>query len=805
MIWIIFTLIFLMLGWQRASWSLLMGTLFLLTLIVPVVTPLGPIMAHAMIGIQAVSVILLIPILRRQLVSSYMQRWVAKQLPPISETEQAALDSGKTWVESHIFQERFDFAKHVKSPPVRLMPDEQSFMDGPVQKLTEMLDDWAIVQQDWDLSAEVWAYMKEQGFFGLIIDKLYGGHGFSATAHSSIVARIASKSASAAVIVMVPNSLGPGELLMHYGTTEQKEYYLPKLAKGELLPCFALTSLEGGSDASAMRDYGVVCHNEQGELGIKLTFSKRYITLAPVAQLMGLAFKFYDPDKILSEEVERGITVCLIHTDHPDLDIGKRHNPLGMAFPNGPIAAKELFIPIDGIIGGKEKIGQGWKMLVECLSVGRGISLPALATAVGQSCLLTTATYSSVREQFSLPIGAFQGIQDELGEIVGLSYLLEAMRTQTLTGIDRGHKPSVVTALSKYHMTEIGRKIVNASMDILGGKAIIMGPSNPIAHNYIAMPISITVEGANILTRSLMVFGQGAIRCHPHLREEITTAHNLKQLRRFDASLFAHAADIWSTFVRALALGWTASRLHHDKSGYPWKKVTRGIAHLSSMLRLASEAVFLIYGGNFKREESLSARLGDVLSHIYMASSVAYYHSYEAEMAQTQDCALWAQRYALFHAQEAFLDFTHNIKPKFVGFCLRLICLPYGRLYHLPSDEQTHHLARRIMDEPSLLKKLCPLLPQMKSDEALGYFITAYQLKNELKDSLKEFKRFEKTHPPAFDALMEQRFATYCEQTGKDQSLLAQLLHYDEMRRQVLRTDDQEGNPLFVKEQHHGR
>lgn len=805
MISIILALTFVALGWLRASWTMLMGVAFLASIVIPLLSDLSIWGHYALTLAQAITLVLLIPIVRRQLISSRVQRWVASQLPPISETEQAALDSGKTWIEADIFQERFDFAKHVKSPPVRLMPNEQSFMDGPVQKLTEMLDDWAIVQHDWDLPQEVWVYMKEQGFFGLIIDPLYGGHGFSATAHSSIVARIASKSASAAVIVMVPNSLGPGELLMHYGTTEQKEYYLPKLAQGELLPCFALTSLEAGSDASAMTDYGVVARDQNGTIGIKLTFSKRYITLAPVAQLMGLAFKLYDPDKILSPQVDRGITVCLIHTDHQDLHIGKRHNPLGMAFPNGPIAARDLFVPLDAIIGGQEKIGQGWKMLVECLSVGRGISLPALATAVGQACLLTTATYATVREQFSLPIGAFQGIQDPLGQIVGLSYLLEAMRTQTLTGIDRGHKPSVVTALSKYHMTELGRKIVTSSMDILGGKAIIMGPANPIAHNYIAMPISITVEGANILTRSLMVFGQGAIRCHPHLREEITTAHDPKLLRRFDASLFAHAADLWASFVRALLLGWSASRLYQDKSGYPWKKVIRGIAHLSSMLRIASEAVFLLYGGNFKREESLSARLGDLLSHIYMASSVAYYHSYEPEMAQTQDCALWAQRYCLFHAQEAFLEFTHNIEPKFVGFILRLICLPFGRLYHLPSDKETHRLAQRVMQEPSLLKTLCSLLPQMKSDEALGHFIRAYELKNNLIEPLKAFKRFEKQNPPAFDATFEQRVNIFCEKTAQDATLPEQLLQYDELRRLVLRTDDQEGNPIFAKEKTHGR
>jgi alkylation response protein AidB-like acyl-CoA dehydrogenase len=646
--------------------------------------------------------------------------------------------------------------------------------------------------------------MKEQGFFGLIIDKVYGGHGFSAMAHSSIVARIATKSASAAVIVMVPNSLGPGELLMHYGTSEQKEQYLPRLARGELLPCFALTSLEAGSDASSMVDYGTVGRHN-GVLGIYLTFSKRYITLAPIAQLMGLAFKLYDPDKLLSDQVDRGITVCLIPTDHPDLHIGKRHNPLGMAFPNGPVSGKNLFVPLESIIGGKEKIGQGWKMLVECLSVGRGISLPALGVAVSQMSLLATATYSSVREQFSVPIGYFEGIQEVLGQIVGLTYLLEAMRTQTLTGIDRGHQPSVVTALSKYHMTEIGRKIITHTMDILGGKAIILGPSNPVAHSYIAMPISITVEGANILTRSLMVFGQGAIRCHRYLKNEIMSAHNPKELKKFDSYLFGHAAEIWVAFVRGLILGWSVSRACLDKSGYPWKKVIRGIAHLSSALRLASEAVFLIYGGAFKRHESLSARLGDIMSYLYMASSVAYYHSYEPEMAQTQECALWAQKYCLFHAQEAFLEFTHNIKPKFVGFILRAICFPFGKLYHLPSDQQTHQLARRVIDEPSLLKKLCPLLPDFKKDEALSYFLQAYELKHHLQSVLKEFKHFEKTNPPRFDATIEQRLKSFCDVTGKDTHIFEQLIKFYDIRWHVLMTDDVAGNPFVTKEKYHGR
>lgn len=801
MIWILSLVAFTLLGWFRGSWGLLMGTLLLLTLLTPLWFSVTPLALKVLVVFQAVSIVLLVPWLRRQLVSSYVQRWVARLLPPISDTEQTALESGKTWVEADIFQERFNFAQHAKSPPVRLSADEKSFMEGPVQKLCEMLDDWSIVHEYWDLPQEVWDYLKAQGFFGLIIDPVYGGHGFSATAHSNIVARIATKSASAAVIVMVPNSLGPGELLMHYGTTEQKEQYLPKLARGELLPCFALTSLNAGSDAGSMTDYGVVSKGLDGELGIKLTFSKRYITLAPVAQIMGLAFKLYDPDKLLSDDVERGITVCLINTDHPDLDIGRRHNPLTMAFPNGPIEARDLFVPLTSIIGGQKNIGQGWKMLVECLSVGRGISLPALSTAVSQLALFSTATYASVREQFSLPIGSFQGVQDVIGEIVGLSYMLEAVRTQTLTGIDRGHRPSVVTALAKYHMTETSRHIINRAMDVLAGKGIIMGPSNPLAHSYIAIPISITVEGANILTRSLMVFGQGAIRCHPYLLDEMRSAHDMKKLGTFDKAFFGHLAYVWSSLIRGIGLGWSASYLCFERSGYPWKKVIRGISHLSSALSLGSEAVFLIYGGGFKRQESLSARLGDILSYLYMASSVAYYHSYEAEMAQTQDCALWAQSYCLFHAQEAFLHFTHNIKPRFVGFMLRLICLPFGRIYHLPSDEQTQKLANRVMAEPSLLKKLCPLLPKVCMHEPLGHFAHAYELKNKIKEPLDQMRKFEKENRPSFDDSWEKRCTTFCQLTQQDPSLLPQLVQFENIRRKILMTDDHEGNPQFAKEE----
>ncbi len=484
--------------------------------------------------------------IRLQFVTRPVLAFFRKVLPPLSDTEREAMEAGDVWWEAELFRGKPNWESlHAYGKPA-LSAEEKDFIDHQVMTALKMIDDYDIVNNRKDLPPELWEYFKKEGFFALIIPKKYGGREFSAYANSTIVSKLASRSVSAAVTVMVPNSLGPGELLTHYGTKEQKEHWLPALAKGEEIPCFALTGPEAGSDAGAIPDEGLVCRGEfQGEetLGLKLSWNKRYITLAPVATVLGLAFQMRDPDGLLGDKVNLGITCALIPTDHPGVKIGRRHNPLNMAFMNGTTQGEEVFIPLDWIIGGPQYAGRGWRMLVECLSAGRGISLPALATASGHMATKTTTAYSYVRKQFGMAIGQFEGVQEALARIIANTYQLEAARRLTTTGIDLKVKPSVVTAIAKYHMTELGRQVMNDAMDIQSGKGIQMGPKNYLAHGYMANPISITVEGANILTRSLMIFGQGATRCHPYVLAEMEAAgmeDNSEALERFDSLLMGH-------------------------------------------------------------------------------------------------------------------------------------------------------------------------------------------------------------------------------------------------------------------------
>ncbi|MBM4222781.1 MAG: acyl-CoA dehydrogenase, partial [Gammaproteobacteria bacterium] len=567
---LVFLTVFWVLAFLRVSWNVMIIGLGAVLVMGPWIIP----MSHATFYLFYCPDILIllafgVPFVRRKWLSGPLQRWVRRSLPPISQTEQEAIAAGDRWIEAELFQGQWNLKQQLKKSRAFLTQEEQNFIDGPVKELCDLINDWEIVHKGWQLPEKVWSFLKKNKFFGLIIHKQYGGLGFSAYAHSTIVAKVAAKSPSAAVVTMVPNSLGPGELLMHYGTDEQKQYYLPRLALGEEIPCFALTGIDAGSDASAMTDYGIVAKDDQGNIGIKLYWSKRYITLAPVATLMGLAFKLYDPEHLLSDQVDRGITLCLISTKHPGVEIGRRHNPLGMAFPNGPTTGHGVFVPLSSVIGGPECIGQGWRMLVECLSVGRGLSLPSLATAVGHLSSFHSAAYASIREQFRTHIGAFEGISEAIGTIGGLTYLLESGRLETVSGIDAGLKPAVVSAIAKYHMTEMGRIIINKAMDIHGGKAIIMGPRNRLAHVYIAAPISITVEGANILTRSLMIFGQGAIRCHPYLLQEMNTASDDQLLSKFDKALVQHLAYTSSNIVRGISGALTCGWVFHDATHYP--------------------------------------------------------------------------------------------------------------------------------------------------------------------------------------------------------------------------------------------
>ena len=584
-----------------------------------------------LIVVVITSVIVMVPVLRKTLVSQPVLQIFRRMLPQISQTEQEALDAGTVWWEGDLFGGKPDWKKLLSYPKPQLTEEEQAFINGPVEQLCSLLNEWKITHELKDLPPEVWQFIRDNGFFGLIIPKQYGGYGFSALAHSGVVMKIASRSGTAAVTVMVPNSLGPAELLLHYGTEKQKEYYLPRLAKGLEIPCFALTSPEAGSDAGSMPDYGVVCrqdHDGQSDvLGMRVTWDKRYITLGPVATLLGLAFKLYDPDRILGGAEDLGITLALIPTDTPGVNIGRRHYPLNAVFQNGPNSGKDVFIPMDWIIGGQERIGQGWRMLMNCLAAGRAISLPATGVSAAKLAARTSGAYSRVRVQFKLPIGYFEGIEEALARIGGNTYMMDASRVMTASAIDLGEKPSVGSAIVKYHLTERGRQAINDAMDIHAGKGICIGPSNYLGRTYQQMPVGITVEGANILTRNLIIFGQGAIRCHPYLLKEVNAAHDNDQknaLETFDAALFGHIKFTLRNTFNSLFYGLLSNHLKNivpenclPETAIYYRQLTR----FSASFACIADIALMRLGGSLKRKERLSARLGDILSLMYLCSA----------------------------------------------------------------------------------------------------------------------------------------------------------------------------------------
>jgi alkylation response protein AidB-like acyl-CoA dehydrogenase len=650
-----------------------------------------------------VAVFYLAPGLRRRWLSSPVFQFFNRVLPPMSETELEALQAGGVWWEAELFKGNPDWQELLAYPKPTLSAEEQAFVDNETETLCAMLDDWDIVHQRRDLSPEAWAYMKQAGFLGMIIPKDYGGRGFSALAHSTVVTKLATRSASAAVTVMVPNSLGPAELLLKYGTDAQRQRYLPGLASGEEIPCFALTSPEAGSDAGALIDSGIVCrgtHDGQECLGLRLTWNKRYITLAPVATVLGLAFKMYDPDHLLGEATELGITVALIPTSHPGVVTGRRHNPMNMAFMNGPTQGRDVFIPLDWIIGGVEYAGRGWQMLVECLSEGRAISLPALGTATGKLCYRLTGAYARLRTQFNLSIGNFEGVEEALARIAGHTYRLEATRLLTATAVDLHSRPSVVSAIAKYHMTEISRIIVQHAMDIHGGRGLIMGPSNYLAHGYVSTPIAITVEGANILTRNLIIFGQGAIRCHPFIFREMQAARNPdagQGLRDFDGYIFRHIGYGISNFVRTLSLSLTGARIVRRPvpgvTGRYYQQLTR----MSSALALVADISMLLLGGALKRKERLSARLGDVLSELYLASAVLKYYEDQGRPAADLPYVHWNLQLALVNAQTALLAFFENLPQRPAAWLLRLVVFPFGPPFRQPDDQLEQTMVKSML------------------------------------------------------------------------------------------------------------
>ena len=648
---------------------------------------------------------LLVLPLRRRLFSKPLLSFYRGVMPTMSRTEKEAISAGTVTWEGHLFKGNPNWHQLLKLPSARLTVDEQAFLDGPVEELCGMINDWDITHNLIDMPKEMWEFLKTNGFFSLIIPKQYGGKEFSAYAHSQILTKIGGKSVTVGSTVAVPNSLGPAELLLHYGTQEQKNYYLPRLAKGEEIPCFALTSPDAGSDAGAMHDYGIVCWGQiEGikTLGIKLTFNKRYITLAPVATVIGLAFKLYDPDHLIGDKNDIGITCALIPRHTQGLVIGRRHFPLNTPFMNGPLSGEDVFIPLEWVIGGKERVGKGWVMLMECLAAGRSISLPA--SALGGSKVLSYAAgaYARIRKQFNTPIGKFEGVQEPLARIGAFSYIMDAARTFAAATIDAGEKPAVASAIVKYHVTEMGRVIANDGMDIHGGKGICLGPKNYIGRGYESIPIAITVEGANILTRSMIIFGQGALRCHPYVLAELEAAkcdNESEALKRFDKAVFKHIGFGISNIVRSLFLGLSGSFFVRAPNN-TFKRYFQHATRFSSCFALLTDVCMLVLGGKLKRKESISARLGDILSYLYLLSAVQKFYHDQGEQEEDVTLVRYASLYCLFEIQERFDHILKNFPNRPLAIILRGLIFPLGQGFYRPLDKLNRKISQLLM-EPS--------------------------------------------------------------------------------------------------------
>ena len=649
---------------------------------------------------------------RRQWISAPFLAQFRRMLPEISETEQVALDAGTVGWEGELFAGRPDWNLLKKQPYLELTVEEQSFLDGPVEELCGMLNSWEITHRDADLNPETWAFLKKHRFFGMIIPKEYGGLGFSAMAHRAVLQKISSVCAVTASTVAVPNSLGPGELLLHYGTDEQKNHFLPRLARGEEIPCFGLTGPTAGSDATSIPDYGIVCkgeHKGKEVLGIRLNFDKRYITLAPIATLIGIAFRMYDPDGLLGERKDLGISLALVPRETKGLEVGKRHMPLNLPFQNGPVRGKDVFVPLDALIGGVDKAGQGWRMLVECLSVGRAISLPSTSTGGTKVGALATGAYARIRKQFNMPIGRFEGIEAALARIAGNTYATSALSRMTATAVDLGEKPAVPSAIAKYHATEKARELIRDAMDVHGGKGIILGPRNYLGRGWQGIPVSITVEGANILTRNLMIFGQGAIRCHPYVLKEMQAAgmvDRAKGLAEFDRHLFGHIGYSIGNAVRSMVLGLSFARFAAVPSDGKTAKYYRKLTRYSAALAFASDIAMLTLGGKLKHKERISGRLGDVLSQLYICSAMLKRFEIQGRPAADQPILAWAFHEAIFKIQNALGLVVDNFPSLGVRILLKTFIFPLGRHERQPGDRLGHKVAQLLMSPSETRKRL---------------------------------------------------------------------------------------------------
>ncbi|MBK8891349.1 MAG: acyl-CoA dehydrogenase [Dechloromonas sp.] len=680
------------------------------------------------LALAVVAALILVRPLRRAVISRPLFATYRKVLPQMSETERDALEAGTVWWEGELFRGKPDWKKLHAYPKPTLTAAEQSFMDNEVEEACRLVDDWKVTHELYDLPNEAWRYIKDKGFLGMIIPKKYGGLEFSAYAHSQVVTKLSTRSSALSVSVMVPNSLGPAELLLHYGTEEQKNHYLPRLAKGIEVPAFALTSPWAGSDAASIPDNGVICKGMwQGKevLGMRVNWDKRYITLAPVCTVFGLAFHLYDPDGLLGNKKHIGITCALVPYDHPGVDTGRRHFPLNAMFMNGPTRGKDVFMPLDFIIGGPKMAGQGWRMLMECLAAGRSISLPSSNAGMSQMIARTVGGYARVRSQFKMAVGKFEGVEEALTRIGAFTYMTNATRTMTAGAVDLGEKPSVVSAIAKYHVTERARQVANDGMDVVGGKGICLGPSNFLGRAYQQVPIAITVEGANILTRSLIIFGQGAIRCHPYLLPEMHAAHN-KDARQglvdFDKALWGHIGYTIKNGFRALWLGMTGSHfvgVNVDVAPEV-RRYYQQMTRFSAAFAFLADISLLVLGGSVKRREKLSARLGDILAQMYLISCTLKRFECDGRQAADLPMVNWAVWDAMYKAQEAFDGVIANFPNRFIGAFLQRSIFPWGHPYVVPSDDLGHQVAKLLIEPSEARDRLTAecFLPMTESEPA---------------------------------------------------------------------------------------
>lgn len=710
--WIItFFVVFIVLAYHRASLIIWTSSYALLLVFATKFSGLTSGIFFSWLLFLIIFIPLNVSIWRRKYIIQRMLNFYRQVMPTMSRTEREAISAGTITWEGDLFRGNPDWRKLLSFSPATLTQEERDFLEGPVETLCHMIDDWDITHNRLDLPPELWRFIKEKGFFGLIIPKQYGGKEFSAYAHSQILVKISGRSVAVVTSIAVPNSLGPAELLLHYGTEEQKNYYLPRLARGEEIPCFALTSPHAGSDASAMTDHGIVCWGEyEGKktLGIRLNFDKRYITLAPIATVIGLAFKLYDSDHLLGNKEDIGITCALIPRHTPGISIGRRHFPMNAPFQNGPIHGKDVFIPLEWIIGGVKNAGKGWGMLMECLAAGRAISLPANALGGAKVLCYATGAYARIRRQFNLPIGRFEGVQEPLARIAAYTYIMDAVRTFATSAIDAGEKPSVASAIVKYHVTEFGRKISSDGIDIYGGKGICLGPKNYLARGYQAAPIAITVEGANILTRSMIIFGQGAMRCHPYVLAELEAARlqNPKEaIFAFDKAVMKHIAYAISNVVRSLVLGLTGGWIVQAPAG-KMKRYFQQATRFSSAFALMVDVCMLIFGGNLKRKESISARLGDILSYLYLLSAVLKLYHDQGEHTDDLPLVKFACLYCLFEIQERFDDIIKNFPNRGLAWILKMLIFPLGERFSKPRDQLAHKISQLIMSPTETRERL---------------------------------------------------------------------------------------------------